>query len=280
MHPVLLHLEIDSFSVTVYAYGTMLMLAIISGWLVALPGLKNQGFLPEKTLVVVFIGMIGALIMARSLYVLTNWGAFRQDLPLSFLDFNRRQGLVAYGGYLGGFLTSFLVTRVYDWSWFSFADAAAPALASGLALTRVGCFLAGCDYGLPTTAWMGIAFPKDSFAYTDHLARGLINRHSLHSLPVHPTQLYAVAAGLLICFLLLAIHKKFSHFQGVTFASFLLLYGVFRFNVEFFRGDADRGLYWGLSTSQWLALTTVIWGLWILKNKLCNNDASHFNKNR
>ena len=265
MHPVLFHLDFFGHSLPVYAYGTMLMLAIVSGWLLALPALKKQGFLPEKAVIVVFVGLVGAVIVARLFYVLTNWKAFSPDLPLSFFDFDRRQGLVAYGGYLGGFLASGLATRAYGWNWFSFADAAAPSLASGLGLTRVGCFLAGCDYGCPTSTWLGVAFPKNSFAYYDHLSRGLIGSQSPQSLPVHPTQLYAVGAGLLICLILLMIYKKFRTYNGFTFACFLLLYGIFRFNVEFIRGDADRGFFLGVTTSQWLAMLTMAWALWILK---------------
>ncbi len=267
MHPVLFHLDFFGFSLPVYAYGTMLMLAIVSGWLLALPALKKQGFLPEKAVMVVFVGLVGALIIARLFYVLTNLSVFSRDLPLSFFDFDRRQGLVAYGGYLGGFLASFLVTRAYGWHWFSFADAAAPSLASGLAFTRVGCFLAGCDYGCPTATWLGVAFPQNSFAYYDHLSRGLIGPGSPSSLPVHPTQLYAVGAGLLICLILFRIYKKFSDRPGLTFAAFLLLYGIFRFNVEFIRGDADRGIFLGVTTSQWLALLTMAWALGILKKR-------------
>ena len=268
MHPVLFHWQIGGHTLAVYSYGTMLMTALVTGWFLAVPLLKKQGFPIEKALTAVLAGVVTAIVTARLFYVLTNWGMFSGDFPVSMLDFQVRQGLVAYGGYLGAFAGSFVMAVRYGWHWLSFADIAAPSLASGLCFTRIGCFLAGCDYGLPTSSWAGIAFPANSFAWQDHLSQGLITRGAAMSLPVHPTQIYESAAGLVMCLTLLFIYSGNKMYRGMTFASFLIMYGIFRFMVEFLRGDADRGIFYGLSTSQWLAVATVVWAAWIIRRSL------------
>lgn len=268
MHPVLFQIELFGRTISAYSYGTMLMLAFICGWLLALPRLKRLAYKADKVLTVIFGSSISALIAARLLFVLTNWQAFAPTFPESLLNFRSLAGMVAYGGYLGGFLGSFLLARWYGWNWLALADTVAPSLALGLCLTRIGCFLAGCGFGLPTEGPFGVSFPRWSHTFHDHLLQGLISHNALLSLPVHPTQLYESLAGLVICVILLVIFRKFQRHIGVTFASFLMLYGVFRFLVEFIRGDLGRGIYAGLSTSQWLAVFTVGWAIWIVRRSL------------
>ncbi len=273
MHPVLWQFEIGNRVFTVYAYGTMLMLALVGGWLLARPRLRKREFPPEQALAAVTAGVICALLLARLLYVLTTWKIFAPDFPGSFFDFGRRQGLVAYGGFLGGCLGSWLAARACGRDWLKLADAAAPSLALGLGLTRIGCFLAGCDYGRPTDSFLGITFPRHSFAWLDHLHQGLISAARARSLPVHPTQLYAVAAGGLICIILLGIDHRHDLKKGSLLAFFFVFYGLFRFAIEFIRGDADRGIFCGLSTSQWLALATLVAAGWFLSRRSCPQPA-------
>jgi prolipoprotein diacylglyceryltransferase len=123
------------------------------------------------------------------------------------------------------------------------------------ALVRTGCFLAGCDYGLPTAHAWGVRFPPGSLAAIDQARRGFVPRGA-SSLPVHPTQLYEVAIGLLAA-VLSAIPVLRGRRDGRAFATFLVTYAVGRFVIEFLRGDPDRGLALGLSTAQWVSVAII-----------------------
>jgi phosphatidylglycerol:prolipoprotein diacylglycerol transferase len=132
-------------------------------------------------------------------------------------------------------------------------DATAPALAIAYATGRVGCFLVGDDYGLPTNAWYGIAFPNGAPPSTAGYFRSLgvdlpasISNSTV--LAVHPTQLYEVALGLIMFAILWKLSKRLMA-PGRLFAAFMALYAVERFFIEFVRAKGDR-IVWGLSTSQ------------------------------
>jgi phosphatidylglycerol:prolipoprotein diacylglycerol transferase len=166
-------------------------------------------------------------------------------------------GFAAYGGLvfgtLGGLAWIRFAHREID-AW-RFLDAVAPSLALGVFFARVGCFLAGCDYGKPTTSTLGTTFPRNSHAFHDHVARGWIDAGAASSLPVHPTQLYEAAVGLALFFVLRAFHPAK---RGARFVALVLGYALARSMIELVRGDASRGHIGALSTSQGFAIVTSI----------------------
>ena len=159
-----------------------------------------------------------------------------------------------------------------------FADIAVPTLASGLMLTRVGCYLYGCDYGRPLreqapdflkTAgtfpkWNEDAYPSfacdqtinGSPAYQHHLSEGLIPEDAVASLAVHPTQIYESLAGIVLfaIAIYLLTHRKF---RGQVLVVIGGLYGLWRFFIEYLRDDPERGFAFGFSTSQLISLALV-----------------------
>ncbi|OQX88164.1 MAG: hypothetical protein B6D55_01260 [Candidatus Omnitrophica bacterium 4484_70.2] len=116
----------------------------------------------------------------------------------------------------------------------------------GHSLGRWGCFFNGCCYGKPTTSWIGVKFPPDSPA-------GILGEK------VIPTQLISLFFLLVIFFILLNLRKR-KKFKGEIFLSYLILYGIFRFIIEFFRGD-PRGYIFIFSTSQFISLIVVAIGI-------------------
>jgi phosphatidylglycerol---prolipoprotein diacylglyceryl transferase len=125
------------------------------------------------------------------------------------------------------------------------ADLCSPVVAFGLFFGRIGCFLNGCCYGEPTTLPWAVHFPHVSGR-------------------VHPTQLYEAIGALGIFALLTWVVRPRKQRHGDVFAWFLVLYGVLRFLLEFVRDD-DRGGFAGLSTSQWIGIPLVAWGVyWLL----------------
>jgi phosphatidylglycerol:prolipoprotein diacylglycerol transferase len=219
---------------------------------------------------------VGAIAGARLLYILTNLDSY--DSLGSWFDL-RSGGLVAYGGFLGGFVTALAFWRIKKIPLLPFADIAVPTLASGLMLTRVGCYLYGCDYGRPlqesAPGWLQSAgtFPKwDSEAYPSFACDQTINgspayQHHLQeypdlmvdrlsSLAVHPTQIYESVAGLLLFIFAtwLLMHRRF---RGQVLVVVAGLYGLWRFLIEYLRDDPERGFAFGFSTSQLISLALI-----------------------
>ena len=156
MHPILFKIPLPHWNLPkflgggelhafpIYAYGVMLGLSLVVGWYISLTLAKQDG-LPRETMANNYVfTAICAIIGSRVLYILTNLEEFhgwRDYLAI------RSGGLVAYGGFLGGFLGSWYFCARRKIRLLAWADAAVPSLASGLLFTRIGCFLFGCDFG-------------------------------------------------------------------------------------------------------------------------------------
>lgn len=256
MRPVLFHLP---WGAAVYAYGTMLGISFALGWWLALRLAERAGLERREMERCFVVTALAALLGSRALFLVTNPGLARGPLDLVRPT---GQGLVAYGGFLGGFLASLLWCRWRRVPFLIWADAAVAALGSGLLFTRIGCFLAGCDFGQPWDGPLAVRFPGGSLAWQEQVARGLIGRDATSSLPVHPTQLYESAAGALLLGLVLLVRRRRP--PGEAFVAFTMGYAVLRFLIEIVRGDPRRGALGGLSTSQVVALATFAAGLALL----------------
>ena len=277
MHPVLFSIPTPWGAIPIYSYGVMLGSSLLFAWYFLMyMGKRVENFNRDLLASCFTWTAVGALLGARLLYVFTN--------PDSFQTFGqwfdlRSGGLVAYGGFLGGFLTAWGFWRSKGISLLPFADLAVPTLGSGLMLTRIGCYLYGCDYGRPletdAPTWLASAgtFPRwdtDAFptfacdatvsgspAYNHHMnvfPDEMVDR--MASLPVHPTQLYESVAGLalFIFSVWLLLHRKF---RGQVFLWVAGLYAFWRFLIEYVRDDPERGFAFGFSTSQLISLAVI-----------------------
>src|SRR5580692_1362637 len=230
-------------SIPIYSYGVMLGLSLVVGWYLTLT-LADKDGLPKETMANCYVfTAVAAIAGSRVLYVLTNLDEFHS---LADIFAFRRGGLVAYGGFIGGYLGSWTYLSMNRLRLMPWADVAVPSLASGLLITRIGCYMFGCDFGkrLPETAPAFLqklgTFPHwaagtlDSGdgapAYVRHLElyRGtplgaqLLKTNA--SLPVHPTQLYESLCGLVLLGLLLW-QRKNQKFRGQIFFTFAFGYG-------------------------------------------------------
>jgi phosphatidylglycerol:prolipoprotein diacylglycerol transferase len=248
-------------SLPIYAYGVMLGLSLVVGWYLTLR-LAEQDGLPKTTMANCYVvTALCALAGARLLYVLTNPDEF-QSIGDVFAV--RSGGLVAYGGFIGGLLGSWAFLYPKKIPLLAWADDAVPSLAAGLVLTRIGCYLFGCDFGQRlgdgAPQWLKtlgtfphwpvgtLASGDGSPAYIRHLelARGtqleaeLVRMNT--SFPVHPTQLYESLVGALLLALLLW-QRRYTRFRGQVFFLFVFAYGYSRFLLELWRDDVERGSY-------------------------------------
>jgi phosphatidylglycerol:prolipoprotein diacylglycerol transferase len=238
-------------------YVIMLCLAMISGALLALRLGRESGFDMRRGMGALLGAWVGALIGGRLLTMIVNMPDAYAAGDSSLMTL--RGGFAAYGGFLGGAAGGWIALGRRDF--LRFADLMAPGLGLGTALTRVGCFLAGCDFGTPTALPWAVRFPPESPAFHAHLQAGWVGAYSPSSLPVHPTELYESLLGLVICGVaLVALHLgRNAPAKGHAFLTAAGLYAVGRFGIEALRGDADRGLAFVLSTSQIVSIVLLLW---------------------
>ena len=250
MHRILF--ELPFVRLPVYAYGTMLYLSLLVGWMLTLHLAERDGIPRRLARICFLVTAVAALLGARLLFVVTNLDAMR---GISGIFDVASGGLVAYGGFLGGLAGAMACCRVAKVPFLVWADCAVPSLCTGLALTRIGCLLAGCDYGAPSQLPWAVRFPPGSPAFEAHVAQGRIAGDALASLPVHPTQIYEVGAGIgLLAVVLLFRRDRYS--AGEALAAFGMGYGVVRAMIEIVRADPQRGWVGPLSTSQFIGLVT------------------------
>ncbi len=248
MHPILLKFA----DLTLHTYGFLLAVGFILALAVALQEARRTGLDPNLIMDLAFYVLIGALAGSRLFYVLGNWSEFRQN-PMNAIRF-WEGGLVFYGGLIFAFLIAFWYVRKYRLNFAQLADLVAPSIAIGQTLGRLGCFSAGCCYGLPTTGPWACVFQDE-------------NTLAPRGVPLHPTQLYESAATFGI-FLVLIFMRRRKRFQGKLFWFYLLFYSVARFIIEFYRGD-PRG--WAipqvLSTAQAMGIPVALFALFMLFRK-------------
>ncbi|HET7275395.1 MAG TPA: prolipoprotein diacylglyceryl transferase [Longimicrobiaceae bacterium] len=238
MYPVLF--EIGGFTVTSFGV-TMALAFLVAGWIFA-HELERLDEDPDIAWDLVMYAALGGIAGAKLYYLLLNWPQTAAD-PWGAIT--SRSGLVWYGGFFGA--AALVAWRVHRGrhSIPRFADAAAPALAVGYAIGRLGCFLVGDDYGRPTDLPWGVAFPNGAPPSTAANLRTYFGVDIPASIPgdtvlqVHPTQLYEVGMALIIFTILWNLRKRFT-VPGALFALYLLLAGMERLIVEVFRAKDDR----------------------------------------
>ena len=199
--------------------------------------------------------MIGAYLLrpvTRLPELIRDWDRFD-----SFFDvFNFLFGeMVFYGGLIGGALFAFLYCRRYKISFNKITDLYAAAIPAGHVFGRIGCYLGGCCYGMEVSPnnFLSVIYPER----TD----GLETVAAPAGVPLLPIPLIEAAgnvliAGIVVLFTRLTRDKPV---PGRGIALYGLLYSTQRFILEYFRGDKIRGVYNGLSTSQYISI-----GLFVL----------------
>jgi phosphatidylglycerol---prolipoprotein diacylglyceryl transferase len=255
--------KIGNFEVT--TFGLMMFLAfVVAGWVLARE-FRRAGINEELASSIVVAGALGGIVGAKIYYAI-----LFKDWRLLF----DRAGLVWYGGLIGGFLASAWVVWRARVDFFRAADAAAPALSIGYALGRIGCFLVGDDYGRPTEAWFGVAFPKGAPPTTADSLRefGVAVDPSIPGyevLRVHPTQLYETSAALVMFAVLMLLNRR-PHAKGLSWALFMILLGVERFLVEIVRAKDDR-FFGSFTVAQLISVLLVLSGsalaVWAIARK-------------
>lgn len=233
MYPELFHIG----GFTMNSFGVMMALAFIVGGFVAHWQFKKRGVRPDFIYGLLIAAVIGGLVGAKIHYLILH----PAEWPGNLLSGG---GLVWFGGLFGAIVAVVIVTLLAKQRLAAVMDAGALAVAVGYAVGRMGCFLRGDDYGVPTNLPWGMSFPKGLPPTT---------------VRVHPTQLYEIAASLVI-FALIAwvISPRFKREGGLIFA-YAVLAGIERFLVEFVR--TNKAVALGLTQQQWISIALMVVGL-------------------
>lgn len=219
----------------VTGFGIMMMLGFFTaGWVIqkALVAKEMHDGYAEY---IIIAGVVGGILGAKLWYVALhpNTGALLS-----------RGGLVWYGGFVGGTAAIILNGWRLHVPTRLTMELAAPAVAVGHALGRVGCFVVQDDYGVPTSLPWGLRFPEGVPPTTAGNLRAWgidipADIPAQEVLAVHPTQLYEVAA-LLFMFWMLWRLRNHQHATGWLASVYLMAVGIERFLVEFIRAKDDR----------------------------------------
>ena len=239
MYPVLFRL--GSFDIT--SFGAMVALGAVLGILLLRSEMVRSGLDGGKGIDAALVGVLGGLAGAKLLYVIEHWAEPLSDTLLS------RGGMSWFGGLTGGVLAGLAMVAYARLPLLKVLSAAAPALALGQAVGRIGCFLVGDDYGRATSLPGGIAFPQGLPPTT---AR------------VHPTQLYEFTLLLAIAGVLVWLRRRGTA-DRVVVAWYLVLAGGMRFLIEIVR--VNQVVVAGLTTAQLFSLALVLLGVWLVVKK-------------
>ena len=165
-------------------------------------------------------------------------------------------GLAYYGGFVTASAAAWFLLRSDKFPFWKAADMAGMVIPIGLGFGRMGCLLAGCCFGIRTDGAMALHFPGFSPASEAQFKAGLLRAPNLESLGVQPSQVYESAASLALgSVLMLYLHGR-KRYDGQVFVWFVVGYAALRFVIEAFRAD-DRGIFFGLSTSQWIGIALI-----------------------
>lgn len=224
--------------VTIYAYGLMLVVAFFVCTRLAGIQAKKEQVDPEKIFNLCFYIFLWGIIGARVFYLLNN-ATFYLRNPREIIML-QHGGISWFGGLIFGIAAATIIIKRNKLNLPKILDLLVPFIALGQAIGRIGCLLNGCCFG--RVSGFGLYF-------------------EVHHQVLIPTQLYSSLLLLLIFIILRKMQDK-PHFAGQIFCSYLLLYSIKRFFIEFFRDDTPK-MFYGLTLFQILSLAMFISSLLI-----------------
>ena len=223
-------------------YGVCMAAAVLLVASLAIKRGKKNGVVPEDIYIVGAAAMGFALICGSLLYIFVTYPAetIWKLIAAGKIDAILGGGIVFYGGLIGGVLGAILGTKIAKCKLSDLEASVVPFIPLGHAIGRIGCLMAGCCYGMEYEGLCAVYYAN-----------------SVAGLPpdqgCFPTQLLEALINCGICAYLMYFTKQKKKTYDLIFR-YLGIYAVVRFLLEFTRGDSIRGIYFGLSSSQWISL--------------------------
>jgi phosphatidylglycerol:prolipoprotein diacylglycerol transferase len=258
MHPRLLTTPFY----TLHTFGVLLAAAyLVALWWLTREG-RREGLDPDALTSLGLWAIVGAILGAKALMIVRAFPEFAAAPSEIFSPSVLTSAGDFYGGFIGALIASAIFFRRHTaLPFWRVADLCGPAIALGQAIGRIGCFMAGDDYGRPTDVPWAVTFTDPDAARIGGAPLGV---------PLHPVQLYES----IVCFVLFVVLVRLGRrkrFDGEVILVYTAAYAIARFILEFFRGDADRGFVFGglLSTSQFIAaiLGPLAIAMWFVRRR-------------
>lgn len=237
-------------------YGVCAVLGFLVSGFVGSKLARRRGISTEDLILVTLSAAIGLFIGGHILFGLTNFDKliklFGMIGSISFGSFLYCLGVifggsVFYGGLLGGIAAVSVYCRVsHSVDRTDMLDVMAVCVPLFHTFGRIGCFLGGCCYGLPCS--FGFTVNENPF------------NPAICGVSRFPVQLVEAGFNLIIFFVLLSLSRRL-RLRGQIMYVYFLIYPVVRFSLEFLRGDEIRGIWFGLSTSQWISIALFVFAL-------------------
>ncbi len=237
---------ITFFGITIPTYGLLLTTGVVVAGAVAVRRCKRWNRSADDFFIIAACAVGLGFLFAWLLYVAVTyspeelWNMLRSGGIGSLFN----GGMVFYGGLAGGVLGALLGARLAKARLADFLNPIVPVLPLAHAFGRIGCFCAGCCYGIPTTSRLGVVYT--------HPAGG-----APIGIPLLPVQLFEAGLNLVI-FCVLLVFTRRTKSKTLVLPVYIASYGCVRFFLEFIRYDAARGALLGLSTSQWISILGVL----------------------
>jgi phosphatidylglycerol:prolipoprotein diacylglycerol transferase len=232
-------------------YGFLFASAVLLAWFWFQSRARIVGVPDDHSFNMSFYSVLAGVAGAKLLLILVDWRDYLRH-PAEILG-TLRAGGVLLGGVLAGAVTFTYYVRKHELPFLKLVDAAAAPLALAQSIGRLGCFSAGCCWGVETSSSAALAV-----TFTDPVAHQQTGVPL--GIPLVPVQLIQSLHDMALCLFLTLLWRRRPRPDGTVFWTYVLLYSIGRGTIELWRGDAGRGLYFGglLSTSQLLGIAGIL----------------------
>lgn len=229
-------------------HGIGIAVGFAAGAVVMLRAAEKKGISEEAVYSILIRALVGSIIGARLAYVLNHFSDFESPVEIFQIW---RGGISLLGGIIGGITVPCLWARKHGVSFWRGTDAAAPGLALGIVIGRLGDLIVADHLGKPTRFFLGYLCPGAAVETASPCPPGVL---------VHQTALYDLLLTVVLLGLLLWLRRR-DRFDGFLILTFGAVYGAQRLVEDFFREDLRR---FGLTGSQWTAAVAVVLCLYVL----------------
>lgn len=241
MYPIL-----NIYKIKIPMYGLFITIGIIFALLVILKKSEYMGIKREDCFYASLYGVIGLIVGGKLLYIITIMDIIVKNISRIFerdyINAIFSGGFVYYGGLMGVILMIYIYSKQYKINFLKLLDCMVLGFPLAYAIGRVGCFMAGCCYGIPSS--FGVYFNNSQVA-----------PHGVKLFPIQLIDAFINLVFFLIFYFKIAKNKKYS---GHLIVIYLMFYSIERFILEFFRYDKERGIIFFFSTSQWISIIIFI----------------------
>ncbi|MBQ4068801.1 MAG: prolipoprotein diacylglyceryl transferase [Lachnospiraceae bacterium] len=249
-------------------YGPVFLIGLIIAIAIAIKIAPKYDVSREDMLFTSILAAVGMFVGAKILFFITklpdiidNFDKLVNQIStdINYVVNYAFGGLVFYGGLIGAILAAFWYCKRYDVNFLGVIDIYAPLIPLVHAFGRVGCFLAGCCYGVEYHGFLAVEFPYNEMV------------PELNEVPRFPVQLVEAGLNLILFIVLFTIMKKKKLKPGRALGIYLIYYTIIRYILEMLRGDVIRGGIGIFSTSQIISIILLPIGIILVRGKWIKN---------